>query len=470
MVSKSDFVIENGTLIRYTGPGGDVVVPEGVIKIEGYPDDAMWWRGAFEGCKMLTSIVLPEGLQSIGDDAFMGCERLKSIALPASLKHIRGRAFQGCYSLTSITLPESLQSIEWGAFMGCEWLTSIVLPEGIQSLAGATFYGCEKLSSITFPKGLQSIENDAFFRCKKLTCIRIPEGVKNIEKEAFSRCERLSRIMLPKSLQNIGDDVFCKCENLTIYASAGSYAAKYARENGIPLITELGNFQTVAPRDFVIEDGALIEYNGPGGDVVVPMGVTSIEGYDEEDWVGAFESCESLTGITLPEGLQSIGEDAFFECEGLASITLPKSLKNIGDGAFYGCKGLTSITLPERLQSIERYAFSGCEGLTSITLPEGLQSIGEDAFSECKNLTIYASAGSFAAKYAKENGIPLILISKPRKFQVVTLKEPRAAISKGIAMPNLLICPDCGGKVSRRAPACPHCGCPISIILEDQSN
>ena len=172
--------------------------------------------------------------------------------------------------------------------------------------------------------------------------------------------------------------------------------------------------------------------------------------------------------MVVPKGLQSIEDHAFEGCEGLTSITLPEGLRSIGKSAFKGCYGLTSITLPEGLQSIGESAFWGCEGLTSITLPKGLQSIGSGAFRGCYDLTIYASAGSYAAKYARENGIPLI--TEPLNFQEDAPKEIRAGIAKGIATPNLLICPDCGGKVSRRAPACPHCGCPISIILEDQSN
>lgn len=181
MVSKSDFVIENGTLIRYTGPGGDVVVPNGVIRIEGYFDGAStWWRGAFQGCKRLMSIVLPEGIQRIGDSAFDGCKKL-----------------------TGITLPKSLQSIGKGAFYGCEGLTSITLPEGLRRIRSNAFHGCKGLTSVTLPESLQKVAYNAFY----------------------------------------------ECNNLTIYAPAGSYAVEYAREEGIPLITEPRNFQKGASKE-----------------------------------------------------------------------------------------------------------------------------------------------------------------------------------------------------------------------------
>ena len=85
--------------------------------------------------------------------------------------------------------------------------------------------------------------------------------------------------------------------------------------------------------DFVIENGVLKEYKGPGGDVIVPDGVTSIGD-------SAFSFCDSLTSIALPSSLISIGDDAFFDCGSLSSITIPESVVSIGKGAFYGCKGL----------------------------------------------------------------------------------------------------------------------------------
>ena len=104
----------------------------------------------------------------------------------------------------------------------------------------------------------------------------------------------------------------------------------------------------------------------------------------------AFNECKSLTSITLPEGLKTIGSKAFRECYSLTSITLPKGLKTIGNYAFNKCESLTSITLPEGLKTIGDGAFCLCESLTSITLPEGLKTIGDSAFTKCKSITSIA--------------------------------------------------------------------------------
>ena len=111
----------------------------------------------------------------------------------------------------------------------------------------------------------------------------------------------------------------------------------------------------------------------------------------------AFQDCYSLTSLTLPSSLQSIGDRAFNGCSSLTSLTLPSSFQSIGDYAFYDCNSLTSLTLPSSLQSIGGGAFRGCSSLTSLTLPSSLQSIGDSAFCDCSSLTsLYIPAGTEA--------------------------------------------------------------------------
>ena len=101
----------------------------------------------------------------------------------------------------------------------------------------------------------------------------------------------------------------------------------------------------------------------------------------------AFYYCSSLTSLTLPSSLQSIGEGAFCDCSSLTSLTLPSSLQSIGDSVFRCCSSLTSLTLPSSLQSIGNFAFCDCSSLSSLTLPSSLQSIGDYAFYDCNSLT-----------------------------------------------------------------------------------
>ena len=130
--------------------------------------------------------------------------------------------------------------------------------------------------------------------------------------------------------------------------------------------------------EFMIENGVLKKYSGPGGDVVIPAGVTEIGG-------GAFSGCVNLT-----------------------SITIPGSVTKIGLAAFSGCTRLTSVTIPTGVTEIGESAFRSCTDLTSVTIPEGVTEIGGAAFEKCKKLTIHAPAGSYAEEYAKKNNIRFI--------------------------------------------------------------
>jgi len=83
----------------------------------------------------------------------------------------------------------------------------------------------------------------------------------------------------------------------------------------------------------------------------------------------------------------SIGESAFDFCQRITSVTIPNSVTNIGNNAFGWCISLTSITIPDSVTSIDYGAFSGCIGLTSIDIPSGVTSIGTNAFNRCSGLT-----------------------------------------------------------------------------------
>ena len=114
--------------------------------------------------------------------------------------------------------------------------------------------------------------------------------------------------------------------------------------------------------------------------VTIPSGVTMIGD-------SAFDNCIALKSITIPDGVTSIGYSAFGNCIALVSVTIPSGVTMIGDSAFGNCIALTSITIPNGVTSIGRFAFYGCSGLTSITIPDSVTSIGYSAFGGCDSLT-----------------------------------------------------------------------------------
>ena len=360
----------------------------------------------------LTSITLPEGLKTIGDEAFRWCSSLTSITLPKSLinigenpfeclqlkinnlsphfcieddvlftadkthlisycsskttysvpysvKTIGDSAFCGCDSLTSITLPEGLETIGDGSFSWCDNLTSITLPEGLKTIGSRAFSGCKSITSIALPEGLKTTGSGAFYSCSSLTSITLLEGLKTIGSGAFSGCKSLTSITLPEGLETIGDWAFSQCESLTSITLPKSLT-NIGKNPFQRLQLKINN---LSPH-FCIED-----------DVLFTADKNRVIAY-----------CSSKTTYSVPCAVKTIGDYAFQECKSLTSITLPEELETIGNFAFRECKSLTSITLPEGLKTIGVSTFSQCESLTSITLPEGLKTIGSGAFHKCENL------------------------------------------------------------------------------------
>ena len=141
--------------------------------------------------------------------------------------------------------------------------------------------------------------------------------------------------------------------------------------------------------DFDIREGILVKYNGAGGDVVVPDGVTKIR-FD------AFYGCRSITSIKLPDSLREIGESAFGRCTNLKSIVIPSGVLRIENDAFINCPNLKTVEISDYSNLIElgQYAFMGCTSLTYIKIPKSVKVIKRMTFSGCENLrnaTVQAS-------------------------------------------------------------------------------
>ena len=183
-----------------------VDLPDGVTSIGNY---------VFAYCNSLTSIDLPDSVTSIGDFAFSNSTKLTTIDIPDSVTSIGEWAFAGCTSLTSIELPDSVTSIGDDAFYWCTSLTSIDIPDSVTSFGEYAFYKCESLTSIDLPDGLTSIGDYAFWGCDSLTSIDLPDSVTSIGGRAFYWCTSLTSIDFPDSVTSIGGRAFYNCTSLT---------------------------------------------------------------------------------------------------------------------------------------------------------------------------------------------------------------------------------------------------------------
>ena len=213
--ATSNFEIDaNGTLIKYNGPGGDVVIPDGVTGI-GF--------SAFHSCEALASITIPSSVTFIGCHAFSYCSNLTSVTILKGLTRIEDNAFLNCHSLTSITIPNGVTSIGKSAFGGCYSLTSVTIPDSVTSIGYAAFSACFDLTRVTIPASVTSIGRLAFFQCTSLTSAGPIGGDYSIEfgwtsmipPLAFGQCEGLTSVSIPTGVISIGHEAFYCCNNLT---------------------------------------------------------------------------------------------------------------------------------------------------------------------------------------------------------------------------------------------------------------
>ena len=353
----------------------------------------------FENWLLLTSIVLPENILSIGNSAFNGCSKLVSVSIPDAVSTIGTSAFAGCTKLESVSLPETMSSIGSAAFSGCTSLQDVVIPRGITRIEYNTFYGCSSLSHVDIPDNVKRISELAFAECFGLeSSLEIPGSVTYIGYGAFRNCYGLRSLILHNGVYYIGRKAFFGCNNLESVHMASTINTLSPDSFG-PLSSlkhvYYDDLDALFKRGFDQEGADVIGicflyfaftpiHLYLGGEEVTEIAIpenSTIPPY-------AFASCAYITKVIIPEGISSIQQSAFSRCTGLSEITLPLGLRQIGSRAFSGCSGITTVSFPEvGINSIEESAFYGCTGLTTLTLPEGLGSIGKSAFYGCTGLT-----------------------------------------------------------------------------------
>ena len=172
----------------------------------GYDSPSTSFTFSFDEFKYFT------GVTSIGGDAFNGCKGLTSITIPDSVTSIGYNAFYGCSGLTSITIPDSVISIGSYAFKDCD---SLPVENGLRYADTYLVKAVDKsLSTYTIKEGTKWIGEGAFYECSGLTSITIPNSVSSIGDTAFYGCKGLTSITIPDSVSSIGDTAFYDCSSL----------------------------------------------------------------------------------------------------------------------------------------------------------------------------------------------------------------------------------------------------------------
>ena len=356
----------------------------------------------WEYVKNTTTVILPESIISIGDNAFMYCGAMTTINIPAAVKYLGANPFAYCDSLTTIMVSSEHPDL-------------IIVDDVLYSKADKRLicYPCGLPSkSFSIPKGVESIGKDAFAG-SYLENIILPDSILSIEDAAFGFCNYITDITLPDSITYIGASPFWNCENLASIKVSANH----------PYLEVIDGVLYSKP------DKKLVFYPMTLENPVflVPEGIRIIN-------AGAFANCSSITMITLPKSIISIERNAFQQCKNLTSINLPESISTIGKMAFNGCSSLSNITLPCNVTSIEKGTFSFCSLLQKIDIPDSVTSIGDDAFIYCnslKEITLPKSVSSigkkafflcdrlrairigeniYAKRYCEENKLPYVYI------------------------------------------------------------
>lgn len=210
---------------------GEVVIP---LTIGGYSVRRIG-KGAFSGCREITSIAIPDSVTNILTSAFSDCSSLTYIRIPDGVSGILDYTFVNCVNLTNVVLSPNTTIIASNAFRNCRSLKALKIPRNVRTIGEYAFSGCLALKNITIPNSVtglgeyafencssmlnvsisgSGIGNNVFYGCKMLNFVSVSTGATRIGVGAFSLCTRLKKIILPQSIKYIDSFAFQRCDSL----------------------------------------------------------------------------------------------------------------------------------------------------------------------------------------------------------------------------------------------------------------
>ena len=376
---------------------------------------AMSNTATFENCPVLSmapkskakslksnQIIIPSKVTHITANCFSGCTGITDVVMP-NIKTIAGAAFQNCKSLPKITIPDAVTTIREATFNGCTSLKTVVYSKKLQEFEQQAFKNCTALQTATpsdakvmkntvqIPKTCGAAQKEAFQNCSSIKYINIIGGASSqfatVGESAFSGCSSLEgsttdgtssqELKFPRLVTVIQQKAFEKCTSLKTIQFEGK-------------VTSLG--------DYVFQDCSSLKK------VTMNPTITQIG-------KSGFKNCTSLTnlpvtttGASALTQLERIDEETFSGCTSLKNVDVSaaKKFTSIERSAFYGCKNLTKFILPAngKLTNIGNYAFQNCTALTTINsnssakkteFPKSIVSIGDSAFASTglKDITLH---------------------------------------------------------------------------------
>ena len=360
-------------------------------------------------------------IKKIDDNAFRSNSKLTSIAIPNSVESIGSAVFHECENLTSVTIPDSVKSVGDATFFGCRKLESIKLSENVMWIGGGAFSLTNARIEVPYNAMKKHIIATNFINEDRVEVVGpvnktmawiwsddgdiiIPDGVDSINKQMFVGREDIKSIVIPDSVRTFWHGAFWSCD-----------AYKYVVPSNA--IKEILINTGVDKHRIAIKGREDQWWISVDGKIVIPNSVEMIE-------KDMFKDRKDITSVEIPNSITEIGENAFWGCAELNSITIPGSVKSIGSGAFYMCWACTftapnkeikdmlinslvdeyriavqgeenqwwipvdgRLVVPDGVECIEDHMFQARDDIMSVEIPNSVISIGKYAFGESCKLT-----------------------------------------------------------------------------------
>jgi len=349
------------------------------------------FAGTSSTSSILESVVLPDTITNIEEQAFARCINLRNIKLGNNIKTIKNFAFDKCQSLVNIELPDSVTSIGYGAFRNCTSLVEMYIPDGVSKLNGNTFYGDTSIKYLYAGK-LDNIGSSDFYNCRALTNVYY-------SKEKFT------------SVVGTNNDYYDKAEkayevDLTRDSSTSDY---YFVLNHVTKTCDISGVKDISQKDVVVPE----KVRFMGTDFIVD-GIykyafyhTNIETITLNENVTGCDAY-AFAGSKLKKfdtlNLRALGSYALYECSDLEKITFGTNCTTLSSYVFAKCISLKDVILPEALLSLSAGLFAEDTALESVTLQNSVNIINADTFKGCTRLkTLYYTGSEESFKKITNN-------------------------------------------------------------------
>lgn len=354
----------------------ELVIPNDVTEIK---------ERAFYRCSSLTSVAIPKGMVSIGRDAFSDCNGLTAVHVgsieawcgiefsdySANPLSYAKNLYQDDKLVTSVIVPEGVTRIGDYSFYNCTDLVSIQMPESLKEIGERAFYNCNSLTCITIPESVTSIGGYAFAGCTGDLIVNC-----NVLNGVFSN-SLFSKVVVGGKVSKIGDDAFDNCSELrelVIEDSEEPLSLGYS-SGGKGLFYECPLETVFIGRNLNYKTEAKFGYS-PFFDNRKLVSVVFGEQVTKIGW-HAFDDCSGLTNITIPKSVTEIGWHAFSDCSSLSGIVIPENVTSIGELAFAGCAGEVYVEC-----DLLDGAFVGSK-FTKATISNKVTKVGDNVFDNC---------------------------------------------------------------------------------------